>query len=29
LDWEHLSSHLTPACLGALDYVNDISGSVP
>jgi len=26
LDWEHLSSHLTPACQGALDYVNDISG---
>jgi len=29
LDWEHLSSHLTPACQGALDYVNDISGPVP
>ena len=26
LDWEHLSSHLTPACQGAFDYVNDISG---
>ena len=26
LDWEHLSSHLTPACQGAIDYVNDISG---
>jgi hypothetical protein len=29
LDWEHLSSHLTPACQGALDYVNDISSTVP
>jgi hypothetical protein len=29
LDWTNLSSHLTPACQGALDYVNDISGSVP
>jgi hypothetical protein len=29
LDWEHLSSHLTPACQGAVAYVNDISGSVP
>jgi hypothetical protein len=28
LDWEHLSSHLTPACQGALDYVNDISSGV-
>jgi hypothetical protein len=28
LDWEHLSSHLTPACQGAIDYVNDISGPV-
>jgi hypothetical protein len=27
LDWEHLSSHLTPACQGALNYVNDLSGS--
>ena len=27
LDWEHLSSHLTPACQGALNYVNDISSS--
>ena len=26
LDWEHLSSHLTPACQGAIEYVNDISG---
>ena len=25
LDWEHLSSHLTPACQGALDYVNAVS----
>jgi hypothetical protein len=28
LDWEHLSSHLTPACQGALDYVNAVSGPV-
>jgi hypothetical protein len=28
LDWEHLSAHLTPACQGAIDYVNDISGPV-
>jgi hypothetical protein len=29
LDWDHLSSHLTPACQGAIDYVNDISSSFP
>jgi hypothetical protein len=29
LDWDHLSSHLTTACQGAIDYVNDISSSVP
>jgi hypothetical protein len=29
LDWTNLSSHLTPACQGAQDYVNDISGSSP
>jgi hypothetical protein len=29
LDWQNLSSHLTPACLGALDYVNQISGAGP
>ena len=28
LDWENLSSHLTPVCRGALDYVNDISEMV-
>ena len=28
LDWEHLSAHLTPACQGAIDYVNDISSPV-
>jgi hypothetical protein len=28
LNWENLSSHLTPACQGALDYVNDISNSI-
>jgi hypothetical protein len=27
LDWEHVSANLTPACQGALDYVNQISGS--
>ena len=25
LTWENLSTHLTPACAGAVDYVNDIS----
>ena len=25
LDWKHLSSHLTPACKGAIKYVNDIT----
>ena len=29
LDWEHVSSHLTPACRGALDYVTDIHGTSP
>jgi hypothetical protein len=29
LDWTHLSSHLTPACQGALDYVVKISGNNP
>jgi hypothetical protein len=29
LDWEHLSSHLTPACQGALDYVADVSRVSP
>jgi hypothetical protein len=29
LDWASVSSHLTPACQGALDYVNAISGSGP
>jgi hypothetical protein len=29
LDWEHLSSHLTPACQGAYDYVNDIASPAP
>ena len=29
LDWEHLSSHLTPACMGALDYVADVSQASP
>ena len=28
LDWEHLSSHITPACQGAIHYVNDISDQV-
>jgi hypothetical protein len=25
LNWEHVSSHLEPACQGAIDYVNSIS----
>jgi len=25
LDWEHVSSHLTPVCQGARGYVEDIS----
>ncbi|HMD88996.1 MAG TPA: hypothetical protein VKF38_07515 [Anaerolineaceae bacterium] len=25
LDWEHVSSHLEPACQGAIDYVNTIT----
>jgi hypothetical protein len=25
LDWAHLSSHLTPACQGAIEYVNNVS----
>jgi len=25
LTWENVSSHLAPACVGAVDYVNDIS----
>jgi hypothetical protein len=29
LDWEHVSSHLTPACQGAFDYVTDISSMSP
>lgn len=29
LDWEHVSSHLTPACQGAFDYVTNISGTSP
>jgi hypothetical protein len=29
LDWEHLSSHLTPACQGAIGYVNDVSLPLP
>jgi hypothetical protein len=29
LDWEHVSSHLTPACQGALDYVRDVSNASP
>ena len=27
LDWDHLSTHLTPACQGAIEYVNYISGT--
>ncbi len=29
LDWAHLSTHLTPVCQGALDYVNSISNINP
>ncbi len=29
LDWEHVSSHLTPVCQGAYDYVTDVSNSSP
>jgi hypothetical protein len=29
LDWEHLSSNLTPVCMGAADYVKDISDVSP
>jgi hypothetical protein len=29
LDWPHLSSHLTPVCQGAADYVADVSGTTP
>jgi hypothetical protein len=29
LDWEHLSSHLTPVCNSALDYVNFVSLASP
>jgi len=29
LDWEHVSSHLTPACQGASDYVTDVSSASP
>jgi hypothetical protein len=29
LDWSHVSSHLTPVCQGALNYVDDISTASP
>ena len=29
LDWEHVSSHLTPICQGAFDYVTDVSNASP
>ena len=29
VDWEHVSSNLTPACQGAIDYVKDISSGSP
>jgi hypothetical protein len=29
LDWAHVSTHFTPVCSGALDYVNDIAMSIP
>jgi hypothetical protein len=28
-DWGHLSSHFTPACLGAIDYVSYVSAGSP
>ncbi len=29
LDWAHVSTHLTPVCQGALDYVTDVSNASP
>jgi hypothetical protein len=29
LDWDHVSSHLTPVCQGAFDYVTDVSSASP
>jgi hypothetical protein len=29
LDWEHVSSHLTPVCQGAFDYVTDVNNASP
>jgi hypothetical protein len=29
LDWAHVSTHLTPVCQGALNYVTDISNASP
>jgi hypothetical protein len=29
LNWEYVSSHFTPACSGALDYVNDVASTSP
>jgi hypothetical protein len=29
LDWTHVSTHLTPVCQGAIDYVTDISNASP
>lgn len=29
LDWQHLSTHFTPVCQGALDYVNNMSQASP
>jgi hypothetical protein len=29
LNWKNVSSHLTPACKGALNYITDISGASP
>lgn len=29
LDWAHVSTHFTPVCSGAIDYVNDITVSPP
>jgi hypothetical protein len=29
LDWQHVSSHLTPVCQATIDYVTDVSSSSP
>lgn len=29
LDWAHVATHFTPVCSSALDYVNDVTSSLP